>query len=142
LTSGFLLGDKFSMIFTRTDLKTNPLNCLALCIYSEARGEPDSGKYWVGSVVLNRVADKRFPDTVFEVVFQKSQFSWTIGKLSFVVKEPIAWQKCLDIAKAIMDRKSDITDNALYFLTVNLNTSWSRKLKVRKIIGNHKFLGY
>ena len=31
----------------------------------------------VGSVVLNRVADDRFPDTIEEVVFQKGQYSPT-----------------------------------------------------------------
>lgn len=31
----------------------------------------------VGSVVLNRVADDRFPDTIKEVVFQKGQYSPT-----------------------------------------------------------------
>ena len=47
----------------------------------------------------------------------------------------------VNIAKELINGKPDETNNALYFLTTNLTTSWSKKLKVRKIIGNHKFLG-
>lgn len=92
-------------------------------------------------MVLNRVKDKSFPNTIYGVVFQKSQFSWTINKNSFIIKELDAWTNCLNIAKELINGKLDETNNALYFLTINLTTSWSKKLKVRKIIGNHKFLG-
>lgn len=129
------------MIFTKDMIKDDPLTCLALCIYFEARGEPVESQHWVGHVVMNRVATKLFPNTVYSVIFQKYQFSWTIGKKQFVVNEPIAWKKCLEIATNVLHREKDITNNALYFLTTALNTSWSRKLKVRKIIGGMKFLG-
>lgn len=132
----------FEMIFTRNDIKSNPLNCLALCIYFEARGEPIESQHWVGHVVMNRVANKSFPNDIYSVVFQRSQFSWTIGKKQFVVNELLAFKKCIEIASNVLHREKDITDNALYFLTVNLNTSWSRKLKIRKVIGGMKFLGY
>lgn len=127
--------------FTKEMLKNDDINCLALCIYSEARGEPTEGQYWVGHVVLNRVKDKSFPNTIYGVVFQKFQFSWTINKNSFIVKEMNSWNNCVNIAKELINGKPDETNNALYFLTTNLTTSWSKKLKVRKIIGNHKFLG-
>ncbi len=129
------------MIFKKSELINNELNCLALCIYSEARGEPIEGQYWVGHVVLNRLKHPSFPDTIYEVVFQKYQFSWTINKMSFVVNEIETWKNCLKIASELLNGKSDPTNNALYFLTKNLNTYWSKKLKLRKVIGNHKFLG-
>ena len=40
------------------------VECLALTVYFEARGEPDDGKRAVAHVVMNRVSDRRFPDTV------------------------------------------------------------------------------
>lgn len=129
------------MQFTKEVLKSSPVNCLACCIYFEARGEPTESKYWVGHVVLNRCNSPLFPDTIYTVIFQKSQFSWTIGKSTFTIKELDSWEVCLKIAQEVMDRKMDITNNALYFLTTNLNTSWSKKLKIRKIIGHMKFLG-
>lgn len=129
------------MRFTKEELKSNSINCLACCIYFEARGEPDESKHWVGHVVMNRVATVLFPNTVYDVVFQPHQFSWTIGKSSFTINELNAWETCLKIAQQVHDREKDVTNNALYFLTTNLNTSWSKKLKVRKVIGHMKFLG-
>lgn len=129
------------MQFTKADLKLNPINCLACCIYFEARGEPDESKHWVGHVVMNRVETVLFPNTVYDVIFQTHQFSWTIGKSTFFIKEPNAWSECLQIAQQVYEREKDITNRALYFLTTNLNPSWTKKLKVRKVIGHMKFLG-
>ena len=46
------------------------LLCLALNVYHEARDQPVYGMQAVAEVVLNRVHDRRFPDTVCEVVKQ------------------------------------------------------------------------
>lgn len=46
------------------------LECLALTIYFEARGEPDQGKLAVGHVVMNRAAHSLFPRKVCQVVQQ------------------------------------------------------------------------
>ena len=48
---------------------------LAALIHAEARGEPYQGKVAVGAVVLNRVDDPRWPDTVEAVVLQPGQFA-------------------------------------------------------------------
>ena len=53
----------------------NDVNTLAQVIYHEARGESQEGKIAVGHVVLNRVKDPRFPNTVYKVVYQPKQFS-------------------------------------------------------------------
>ena len=44
--------------------------CLSLNIYYEARNQPLRGQMAVAEVVLNRVADDRFPDTICEVVME------------------------------------------------------------------------
>ena len=38
--------------------------CLALNIYHESRNQPLAGQMAVALVTLNRVRDKRFPDTI------------------------------------------------------------------------------
>ena len=58
------------------------LDLLALVIYQEAGGDAcsDDTRLKVGTVVMNRVADPRFPDTVRGVVLQRAQYgrlSWT-----------------------------------------------------------------
>lgn len=40
-------------------------------ISAESRGEPMEGKLAVGTVVLNRVASGEFPDTVYDVIFDR-----------------------------------------------------------------------
>ena len=46
------------------------LMCLAFNIYHEARSQSTIGQLAVAQVVMNRVDDDRFPDTVCEVVKQ------------------------------------------------------------------------
>ena len=44
--------------------------CLAMNVYHEAKNQPFEGQVAVAQVVLNRVEDKRFPNTICEVVEQ------------------------------------------------------------------------
>ena len=58
------------------------LELLALVIYQEAGSDAcsDDTRLKVGEVVMNRVADPRFPDTIRDVVLQRAQYgrlSWT-----------------------------------------------------------------
>lgn len=58
------------------------LEMLALVIYQEAGGDAcsDETRLMVGNVVMNRVADERFPDTIEEVLLQERQYGrlhWT-----------------------------------------------------------------
>ena len=46
------------------------LKCMAENIYFEGRAEPMVGKIAIGHVVMNRIEDERFPDTVCGVVKQ------------------------------------------------------------------------
>ena len=58
------------------------LELLALVIYQEAGGNnySDETRLMVGSVVMNRVKDNRFPNTIYDVLMQKGQYGllhWT-----------------------------------------------------------------
>ena len=58
------------------------LELLALVIYQEAGSDAcsDDTRLKVGEVVMNRVADPRFPDTIRDVVLQHAQYGrlcWT-----------------------------------------------------------------
>ena len=55
---------------------------LALVIYQEAGADycSDETRLMVGTVVMNRVADSRFPNTIYEVLTQRAQYGrlhWT-----------------------------------------------------------------
>lgn len=58
------------------------LEMMALVIYQEAGADycSDETRLMVGTVVMNRVADPRFPDTLYEVLTQRAQYGrlhWT-----------------------------------------------------------------
>lgn len=51
------------------------IELIALVTMAEAEGEPEEGKRLVIDTILNRVDSPYFPDTVYEVVYQKNQFT-------------------------------------------------------------------
>lgn len=53
------------------------LRCMADNIYFESTGEPLVGQALVGISVMERVKDKRWPDTICGVIYQHKQYSWT-----------------------------------------------------------------
>lgn len=125
------------------------LNCLALNIYHEARGEPDEGKYAVASVTLNRVESKHYPDTICKVVYQKrwdylrnryvGAFSWT------ELDNPVstnnkAWVKAASVAKDIYyNPESNRLEQALFYHARHIRPSWARKKVSVAQIGRHIF---
>ena len=59
------------------DYSEDDLYILEHLICGEAEGCSKDMKMAVGSVVLNRVSDERFPDSISEVVFQSGQYACT-----------------------------------------------------------------
>ena len=57
----------------------NEIDILALTVMAEAESEPEYGQRLVIDTVLNRVDDKRFPDNIRDVVYQKSQYTGVTG---------------------------------------------------------------
>ena len=56
------------------------VQCLAMNMYHEARDQGTAGKLAVSAVVMNRVNDERFPNSVCEVVLQaQTRPSWRDG---------------------------------------------------------------
>ncbi len=57
-----------------TSSNSSDLNLLSRLVYGEARGEPYAGQVAVASVVLNRVKNSNFPNTIAGVIYQKGAF--------------------------------------------------------------------
>lgn len=53
------------------------MELMAQLVEAEAGNQSLEGKVLVAEVLLNRVADPHFPDTIEEVIFQKNQFAVT-----------------------------------------------------------------
>jgi spore germination cell wall hydrolase CwlJ-like protein len=115
--------------------------CLAKNIYWEARGEPLIGQYAVASVTLNRVAHKRFPNTICRVVYQRNQFSWTITHKRARIRDVVAWQVAKYIARSAREGLiKDVTGGATHYHATYVKPRWRRHfLRTVKI---HKHIFY
>ncbi|TVP71864.1 MAG: cell wall hydrolase [Rhodobacteraceae bacterium] len=122
-------------------------SCLATAIYHEARGESIKGQFAVAEVILNRVASKRFPNTVCGVVYQGArgtrggcQFSFACDGRSEAMPNRTAANRARRIAQVMIDgAQSNATQGALFFHTTAVNPSWSRRFTRTSQIGAHLF---
>ena len=69
---------------------------LAQVVYGEARGEIYDGQVAVAAVVLNRLEDDGFPDTLHGVVFQKNAFTCVNDGQYYLTPNRTAYQAALE----------------------------------------------
>ena len=118
-------------------------HCVALAMYWEARGEGQQGMLAVGSVVINRVEDDRFPNSVCGVVYQGGetppcQFSWWCDGKSDRPTHESLWTTSLSLADELLTaRPPDPTHGALFFHNTSTRPPWNREQTTR--IGHHVF---
>ena len=126
--------------------------CLTENIYFEARGQGQAGWLAVAQVTQNRVDDKRFPNTICEVVKQgltyasgdpirnKCQFSWFCDGKSDKPKNTKVYNEISELVNYISDYDIiDITDGATHYHADYVRPSWA-KTKTKTIeIEDHIF---
>ncbi|KKI90425.1 hypothetical protein WQ54_20945 [Bacillus sp. SA1-12] len=110
-------------------------NLLARLVHAEAKGEPFAGKVAVATVVLNRVENEQFPDTVKEVIYEKNAFE---PVQNGSINEPANKEAQKAVQEAL--ENEDKNDELLYFYNPETATSdWILTREVVKTIGNHAF---
>lgn len=113
------------------------INLMAKLVYAESRGEPFNGQIAVASVVLNRVLDKSFPNTISGVIFQRNAFSCVKnGNI-----EAYPDQSCYNAVYEALSGE-DPTNDALFFYNPAISTSsWMLSTQKRDAlsIGHHVF---
>ncbi len=109
---------------------------LARLIRCEAGGEPFDGQVAVAKVVVNRVLDGRFPDTITEVINAKNQFTpVSTGKINQVA----ATQTQYDAIDAALS-SNDNLGGAVYFYAPRIvKSEWFESLQTVAVIGDHHF---
>ena len=71
------------------------LELLALCVEAEAGNQDLIGKRMVADVILNRVEDEAWPDTIEAVIKQKNQFAtWSNGAMDRVSPSEDTFEAC------------------------------------------------
>ena len=134
-----------NLIFTKDENKTyaasssstSDLQLMARAINGEARGEPYEGQVAVGAVILNRVKNSSFPNTIAGVIYEPGAFTAVSdGQINVAIAENST------VYKAAQDALNgwDPTGGAIYYFNPNTATNkwiWSRPFI--KQIGKHRF---
>ena len=122
------------------------LACLALTVYFEARGEDFSGQVAVAQVVLNRVDDERYPDSVCAVAYQggeglgECQFSWYCDGKSDNPIDAISW----DNAMIVADLAAKFTllpwfQGITHYHADYVSPYWAESMELAYTLGRHRF---
>ena len=115
----------------------NDRDCMTRVIYEEARGESHDGWKAVFDVTLNRVFDKRWPNSICDVINQKKQYSG--------IENPGTGQFEPDTFEAIEDyvgvwlTTGTIDLDANHYTRKDIRRVWMKDMIRVKTIGNHKF---
>jgi spore germination cell wall hydrolase CwlJ-like protein len=129
------------------------VQCMALNVYYEARGSNLADKAAVADVVLNRVNDSRYPNTVCEVVKQgmqdsngnmrrnKCQFSWYCDGKHDRPQDQDRWVEAQGIAWNMVEegKYRGITEGATHYHATYVNPRWASTLQLVGSIGAHIF---
>ena len=116
---------------------TSDVQLMARAINGEARGEPYEGQVAVGAVILNRVKDSRFPNSISSVIYQSGAFTAVAdGQINAPIDEGST------VYKAAQDAMNgwDPTGGCVYYFNPNTATNkwiWSRPHVIT--IGKHRF---
>jgi spore germination cell wall hydrolase CwlJ-like protein len=121
--------------------------CLANAIYFEARGESLKGQAAVAQVVLNRVRNPAYPNTICGVVYQndrwrdRCQFSFACDGIKDRVLSPSHYKTAQDIAMAVTAGKIFIPEigSSTHYYANYVHPGWARTMQKMKKIGLHIF---
>ena len=131
----------------------NTVSCLAENMYWEARNQSKAAMLAVSHVVMNRVADSRYPDDICEVIYQgptrkswknphtqipvrnRCQFSWYCdGKSDIPPRvDLVLWFETIRLAEEFLFNYRwiiDPTDGATHYHAYYVTPSWA-KVKFR-----------
>ncbi|ERP88527.1 MULTISPECIES: cell wall hydrolase [Stappiaceae] len=121
--------------------------CLAEAIYFEARGESEDGQVAVAQVVLNRVKNPAYPDSICGVVYQnrhkrnRCQFSFACDGIKDRISSPTAWATAQKLARDVADGKrySKMVDASTHYHATYVNPRWAKSMAKRGKVGLHIF---
>ena len=117
------------------NITNEDLLLLSKLVTGEARGESYEGQVAVAAVVINRVKDPRFPDSIKDVIYQKNAFSVVNdGSINMQPTES-AYNAAIDALYG-----KDPTNKAVFFWNPDIATcKWIKTLNPYLKIGNHVF---
>ncbi|MEP1931666.1 MAG: cell wall hydrolase [Roseibium sp.] len=121
--------------------------CLAEAIYFEARGEIEEGQVAVAQVVLNRVKNPSYPNSICGVVYQnkhkrnRCQFSFACDGIKDRISAKGSWKTAQRLSKEVLDGKRylKMVDASTHYHATYVNPRWAKAMAKRGQVGLHIF---
>ena len=121
--------------------------CLANAIYFESRSEPEEGQIAVAQVVMNRVKNPAYPNTICGVVYQNKnmrnacQFSFACDNIPDRIRSKKAWNLATKLADEVINEEVWLkkVGSSTHYHATYVNPKWAHTMKKRDKIGLHVF---
>lgn len=121
--------------------------CMADAIYFEARGESEKGQVAVAQVVLNRVKNPSYPNTICGVVYQnkhkrnRCQFSFACDGIKDRINQPKSWKTAQRLAKEVTGGQQylKMVDASTHYHATYVNPRWAKSMNKLGQVGLHIF---
>ncbi|MEZ5810690.1 MAG: cell wall hydrolase [Rhizobiaceae bacterium] len=121
--------------------------CLTAGVYFEARGESVAGQAAVAQVILNRVRNPDYPNSVCGVVYQnkswrnRCQFSFACDGIRDRVASPAHWKTAEEVAQAVTAGVIWFPEvgSATHYHATYVHPRWARTMQRMQKIGQHIF---
>lgn len=126
------------------DVSDKDLDTLMRIVEAEAGGEDRKGKLLVANVVINRVKNKKFPNNVTDVVYQKARNVTQFSPVSNgTINQVKISEETEDVVYSAL-RGEDVSNGALFFMARkyadNENVDWfDSQLTFLFSYGGHDF---
>lgn len=122
-------------------------HCLAAGIYFEARGEPVKGQAAVSQVILNRVRNPSYPNSICGVVYQnkhwrnRCQFSFACDRIKDRINDKRRWDIAKHVARETTHGRIWLKQvgSSTHYHATYVNPKWAKTMKRVGKIGLHIF---
>lgn len=122
--------------------------CLAQNIWFEARSSTYEDQMMVGYTTINRTRDRRYPESICEVVWENQQFSWTHDGQPDSIKldtpdRVYKWSRIVELAVLIITNNiEDPSNGATHYHATYVRPGWSTRLIKVSTVGGHHYYRY
>jgi len=121
---------------TSTNVSSADKDLLARLVQAEASGEPYAGKVAVAVVVLNRVDNSTFPNSIHDVIYQSGQFSpVSNGEINKAADS----ESVRAVNEALTLNRSQGAGSLFFYNPKTSTSHWLDSRPTTLIIGNHTF---
>jgi N-acetylmuramoyl-L-alanine amidase len=148
LSASLLIAPIAAAAEDNSNADSESMQCMALNIYYEARNSNLADKAGVADVVMNRVYDTRYPNTICGVVqdgYKKNrrdcQFSWYCDGKADDPQDTDIWMEAQGIAYMMIEHGEfrGITEGATHYHATYVDPYWASSLQMVGTLGKHVY---